>query len=178
MHLFRESHGKNLVARWTGRYKDMDEGKESYVIPSATWGPTGKETAVAGSTIPSSFGRRTQYEVYEDANRNNRSKPIETIRKTCYGRLEFILECNTHDGDGSRLTLIPRRHLLAVITSCKTLDNADATRELVTYTEMGMGAVVGRFHIGGSRPRWAIVDRSGERAHTVFTDQTEELDGL
>ena len=111
------------------------------------------------------------------------------IRKTCYGRLKFILECNTHDEDGSLPALMPRCHLLAIITSCKTLSNADATRELVTYTEMGtaphvidlaaVGAVVGRFHIGGVRhPRWAIVDHSGELAHADFTDQTEELHDL
>ena len=59
MHLFLENHGKNLVALWTGRYKDMDEGKELYVIPSSVWEDIGKETAAAGSTIPSCFGRRT-----------------------------------------------------------------------------------------------------------------------
>ena len=64
----------------------------------------------------------TQYEVYEDVNCNNRSKPVKMIQKTCYGCLKFILECNTHDGDGSLPTLIPRRHLLAIITSCKPLE--------------------------------------------------------
>lgn len=59
MHLFLENHGKNLVALWTGRYKNMDEGKELYIFPSAVWDVIGKETAVAGSTVPSSFGRRT-----------------------------------------------------------------------------------------------------------------------
>lgn len=41
-----------------------------------------------------------------------------------------------------------------------------------------VGAVVGRFHIGGSRPQWAIVDQSGELAHTVFTDETEGLQDI
>jgi len=110
------------------------------------------------------------------------------IRKTCYGRLEFILECNTHDGDGTAATLIPRRHLLAIITQCKTPSSADATRELVTYTSMAtiphvidlaaVGAVIGRFHVGGTRSRWAIVDRSGDLAHAVFTDEIEELRDL
>lgn len=107
------------------------------------------------------------------------------IRKTCYGCLKFILECNTHDGDGTTPTLIPRCHLLAVITGCKTPNGADATRGLVTYTNMAMtphvidlaavGAVVGRFHVGGTQSWWAIVDRSGDLAHAVFTDEIEEL---
>ena len=59
MHLFLENHGKNLVALWTGQYKNMDEGKESYAIPRPVWDLIGKETAAAGSTIPSSFGRCT-----------------------------------------------------------------------------------------------------------------------
>lgn len=59
MHLFLENHAKDLVAKWTGRYKDMDEGREKYVIAESVWQIIGKETAEAGKTIPSSFGRRT-----------------------------------------------------------------------------------------------------------------------
>jgi hypothetical protein len=60
MHLFLENHGKSLVALWTGRYKDMDQGKESVCLSRALFGKIiGKETVAAGSTIPSSFGRRT-----------------------------------------------------------------------------------------------------------------------
>ena len=33
-----------------------------------------------------------QYEVYEDANHNNWSRPVEMIWKTCYGHLKFILD--------------------------------------------------------------------------------------
>ena len=107
------------------------------------------------------------------------------MRKTCYGRLEFILECNTHNGNGTVPTPIPRCHLLAVITRCKTPSSADATRELVTYTSMAttphvinlatVGAVIGRFLVSGTQSRWAIVDRSGELAHAVFTNEIEEL---
>ena len=78
------------------------------------------------------------------------------------------IECNTHDRNGSLPALMPHCHLLAIITSCKTPSNADATRELVTYTKMGtaphvidlavVGAVVGWFRIDGfQHPRWAIV---------------------
>jgi hypothetical protein len=37
----------------------LDEGKESYQISEAVWEKIGQETAQAGDTIPSSFGRRT-----------------------------------------------------------------------------------------------------------------------
>lgn len=104
------------------------------------------------------------------------------VRKTRYGRLEYILQCNTQTSDAGR-TLPLRCHLFAVITGCKIVDGSDATRTLVTYTEMdarphvidlgAVGAVIGRFHVGGTRPRWAIVDRSGELAHAVFTDERD-----
>jgi hypothetical protein len=59
MHLCLENHSKNLVALWQGKYKGLDEGKESYQLSEAPWERIGQETAQAGDTIPSSFGRRT-----------------------------------------------------------------------------------------------------------------------
>jgi hypothetical protein len=59
MHLCLENHSKNLVALWQGKYKGLDEGSESYRIPDNVWERIGLETALAGNTIPSSFGRRT-----------------------------------------------------------------------------------------------------------------------
>lgn len=59
MHLFLERHGKSLTDIWTGRYKGLDEGKEEYVLSEAVWNQIGNETAAAGATIPSAFGRRT-----------------------------------------------------------------------------------------------------------------------
>lgn len=67
-----------------------------------------------------------------------------------------------------------------MIQQCLTPDNADATKELVTYTHMAtsahlidlnaVGAVVGRFYIEGAHPRWAIIDRSGPGARPTFND--------
>ncbi|KAF8335716.1 uncharacterized protein EI90DRAFT_2969309 [Cantharellus anzutake] len=59
MHLCLENHSKNLVALWQGKYKGLDEGSESYRIPDNVWERIGLETALAGNTIPSSFGCRT-----------------------------------------------------------------------------------------------------------------------
>lgn len=111
------------------------------------------------------------------------------IQKACYGRLEYVLDFETSHPSGSSVMPHPvttRRHLLAVITGCKTPGNADATNygELVTYQEMDasshvidLNAVVcsvGRFHIGGAYPRWAIIDRSDSMARPVFVDQDED----
>jgi hypothetical protein len=59
MHLCLENHSKNLVALWQGKYKALDEGRESYCIPDNVWERIGQETALAGDTMPSSFCHRT-----------------------------------------------------------------------------------------------------------------------
>ncbi len=59
MHLCIENHLKNLVALWQGQYKGLDEGRENYCIPNNIWERIGQETAMAGDTIPSSFGCHT-----------------------------------------------------------------------------------------------------------------------
>lgn len=59
MHLWLENTAKNMIAHWQGRFKDLNEGQESYRISDAQWSIIGKETEAAGTTIPSSFGRRT-----------------------------------------------------------------------------------------------------------------------
>lgn len=134
---------------------------------------------------PLTFLMILQYEVQEDEHRNNRKIEENPIRKTCYGRLEYIIECWTR-AVGS--TMQARRHLLAVITRCKTPDNSDATQQLVTYTDIdsgshiidlaSVGAVVGRIHIGGTQPRWGIIDRSLELAHAIFVDEEENMADL
>jgi hypothetical protein len=112
------------------------------------------------------------YEVFEYASRNNQSAPVGMIRKTCYGRLEFILECCTHNRDSGVPAFVPTRHLLAFITGCKIPGNPYATHEMVTYTDMSVaphvinlaavGEFIGRFHVCGTSPRRAITDWSGE----------------
>jgi hypothetical protein len=71
------------------------------------------------------------------------------------------------------------RYLLAVIQPCSTRGR-DATRELATYVETTMPVVinlctiecvVGRVRRGNE---WAIVDRSGDFARTVFVDPEDD----
>lgn len=121
----------------------------------------------------------------EDENRNNRRKTPNNIVKTCYGRLDYIIDFETQAVAAGSSSISRRRHLLAVITGCKTNDNADATRdhELVTYTHMEssshvidlnvVGAVIGRFRVEGLVPRWAIIDRSSPMARANFMDSEE-----
>ena len=49
---------KNLVLHWTGSFKGLDDGTESYSVPKAIWEAIGDETATAGSSIPSAYGSR------------------------------------------------------------------------------------------------------------------------
>ena len=55
MHLVLENHGKGLLQLWKGTYKDLDEGKQKYIINEAIWALIGSETTLSSSTIPSSF---------------------------------------------------------------------------------------------------------------------------
>jgi len=47
------------VALWQGKYKDMDEGRETYFILEKIWEEIGKETSVSSLMIPSTFGHHT-----------------------------------------------------------------------------------------------------------------------
>jgi hypothetical protein len=58
MHLIWENLVKNLVLHWTGNFKGLDDGKESYNFPKHVWDAIGEATAAAGSTIPSAYGSR------------------------------------------------------------------------------------------------------------------------
>ena len=57
MHLLFENVIKNLVNLWMGKFKDLDDGIEDYIIPAAIWADVGKETVSAVKDIPSSFVR-------------------------------------------------------------------------------------------------------------------------
>lgn len=57
MHLLFENIVKNLVYLWMGRFKGLDAGKESYIIPPHIWKEIGKETTHAVKDIPSAFVR-------------------------------------------------------------------------------------------------------------------------
>lgn len=58
MHLIWENLVKNLILHWTGKFKALDDGKESYSFPKAIWDAIGEATSAAGSTIPSAYGAR------------------------------------------------------------------------------------------------------------------------
>jgi hypothetical protein len=58
MHLIWENLIPNLVLFWSGNFKGLDQGTESYEIPNAVWDAIGEATAAAGSTIPSAYGSR------------------------------------------------------------------------------------------------------------------------
>jgi len=58
MHLIWENLVKNLVLLWTGEFKGLDDGTESYTLPKAIWEAIRTATATAGSTIPSAYGSR------------------------------------------------------------------------------------------------------------------------
>jgi hypothetical protein len=58
MHLIWENLIKNLILHWTGKFKDLDDGAESYRLPNAIWEAIGESTASSGSTIPSAYGSR------------------------------------------------------------------------------------------------------------------------
>lgn len=58
MHLIWENLVKNLILLWTGEFKGVNEGVESYTLPKAVWEAIGVTTAESGSTIPSAYGSR------------------------------------------------------------------------------------------------------------------------
>jgi hypothetical protein len=58
MHLIWENLLKNLILHWTGLYKGLDDGKESYQLSKAVWKSIGEYSARSGSTTPSAYGVR------------------------------------------------------------------------------------------------------------------------
>ncbi|KAI0084430.1 hypothetical protein BDY19DRAFT_987551 [Irpex rosettiformis] len=59
MHLIWENVVKNLMLLWSGDYKGLSSGKESYEFSSSLWEAIGLASADSGSTIPSCFGPRS-----------------------------------------------------------------------------------------------------------------------
>ena len=47
---------KNLILHWTGEFKGINDGVESYQLSKAIWTVIGEHTACSGSTIPSAYG--------------------------------------------------------------------------------------------------------------------------
>ncbi|KAF9472875.1 hypothetical protein BDN70DRAFT_818010 [Pholiota conissans] len=67
MHLIWENLIPNLIRLWTGKFKGLDEGMESYELRPGVWQAIGKATKASGSTIPSAYGGRPQ-DVSDDGN--------------------------------------------------------------------------------------------------------------
>ena len=58
MHLIWENVVKNLILLWTGKFKDLDEGKEEYTLSPNVWKAIGEACNASGSSIPSAYGPR------------------------------------------------------------------------------------------------------------------------
>lgn len=58
MHLIWENVIPNLVSLWTGDYKNLDQGRESYQLQTTVWEAIGKATVESGATLPSAFCAR------------------------------------------------------------------------------------------------------------------------
>ena len=58
MHIAWENIVKTLTGLWTGEYKGIGEGKESYRIDFSAWKTIGAEGMASGSTIPSAYSPR------------------------------------------------------------------------------------------------------------------------
>ena len=58
MHLIFENLVPNLIRHYTGDFKGLDTGTESYELPRSVWDAIGDAAARSGDTIPSDFGAR------------------------------------------------------------------------------------------------------------------------
>ncbi|KAK0458724.1 uncharacterized protein EV420DRAFT_1620490 [Desarmillaria tabescens] len=58
MHLIWENLLKNLILHWTGEFKGLDDGTESYELEKTMWRAIGEATARTGSMVPSAYGAR------------------------------------------------------------------------------------------------------------------------
>lgn len=56
MHLIWENLLKNLILHWTGAFKGLDNGKESYQLMATVWKAIGETTGKSGNFIPSAYG--------------------------------------------------------------------------------------------------------------------------
>ncbi|KAJ3494279.1 hypothetical protein NLJ89_g10843 [Agrocybe chaxingu] len=58
MHLIWENLIPNLILHWTGAFKGLDDGEESYRLANAIWEAIGAKSEAAGAYIPSAYGAR------------------------------------------------------------------------------------------------------------------------
>ena len=115
-----------------------------------------------------------------DANAHRPRAKEDFIRTIYYGHLEYILQCTIPPNTVSK-NIKPELVLLAIITTCDTQGH-NATLEptyfksLTSYVEVvdiaAICAVVSRIQVGAVYSQWAIINRSGDWARTVFTDDS------
>ena len=110
-----------------------------------------------------------------DRNARHQNLPVVLQPETFFGQLQHIIVMNI--GPSEELDLKePETIILAVIRSCADAKKLPGGSDIYYYSREGSLEVVdvnciqcgvGRIKDGDS---WAIVDRSGEYAHPVFTD--------
>ena len=66
MNLIWENLLPNLILLWTGKFKGLDEGCESYKLGPGVWEAIGEATKASGATIPSAYATARPQNVAED----------------------------------------------------------------------------------------------------------------
>ena len=67
MHLIWENLIPNLILLWTGQFKGLDEGRESYELAPGVWEAIGEATKASGSTIPAAYAMVRPQNMAEDS---------------------------------------------------------------------------------------------------------------
>jgi hypothetical protein len=110
-----------------------------------------------------------------DRNARHRNLPVVLEPETFFGQLQHIIV--VHIGPSEELGLKePETIILAAIHTCADVKMSSSSGDIYSYSQEGplevididcIQCCVGRIKDG---KRWAIVDRSGEHAHSVFAD--------
>jgi hypothetical protein len=66
MHLIWENLLPNLILLWTGKFKGLDEGRESYHLGVGVWEAIGEATKASGSTIPAAYATARPHNIADD----------------------------------------------------------------------------------------------------------------
>lgn len=66
MNLIWENLLLNLILLWTGKFKGLDEGCESYKLGPGVWEAIGEAMKASGATIPSAYATARPQNVAED----------------------------------------------------------------------------------------------------------------
>ena len=67
MHLVWENLIPNLILLWTGKYKGLDEGRESYHLGPGVWEAIGEATKASGGTVPAAYASARPHNIAEDS---------------------------------------------------------------------------------------------------------------